>query len=901
MGYVYLALDTRLGRQVALKFLPPELTADPTYLHRFQQEARTASALNHPNILTIFDFAEISGQHMIVSEFVDGVTLQTALERRMIDQESGLDIVTQIASALVAAHAAGVIHRDLKPANVMIRPDGYVKVIDFGLAKLLERSHPRRAAEQMLTRPGVVLGTIGYLSPEQARSEDVDQRTDIWSLGVILYEVLTRQRPFGGRSDSHVLVSILDDPPRAVPDSIELPPGVAAIIDRALQKDPNQRYRSVRQMLADLESVPGSRVTRRATKSVVVRSAKGADARHQSEKELANPSGDAPNPATVLREFLRRRNRSFGPWMAGLIVVLLAAFSVWWWPLNGRWKVLSPHWFELGTPQRVTFAGDVSNATISPDGRQLAYVTGEPQSETLHLLDLSSHAERALPSAFDTHLGLSFSPDSKILYYVLRNRQQERGRLFEISVAEFASAPPGLVLEDLDGPIAISHDGSQFAFFRGRAEGDRSVQQILLGNQASFTNVKPVLSLTDTQIGPELAWSPNDNWLVARIYPRRLDQPTRAMVTLVTPGGRIARTFSPPSLRGVRSPVVLDGGNLILFSGVPQNAEQSHLIQLSVPAAQFHEVPSDILGFESLSVTADGKTLASLREDRRSSIWLAKAENLEAPTKLTPDSESISSLTWSDDGDLIYPSARSGNVNLVRLHPADLSMRNVASPEPYVEHQPAFAFGRDLVVYSSNRALGGDDFNLWSVSLRTENAKRLTSGSNYDEEPAVSPDGSWVFYTSWAANLRYVWKAPVEGGPPVQLSQTQAWAPAVSPDGKKVACFLKENSRGIEVGLLSAQDGAVLERFPQIPVRDRPARDQVEWSPDGTALDYIVNNKEFHGIQRQSLEGGSPRALVHLADAEIGAFAWSPDGRQLAYIRSREQRDVFLFPRDRSH
>ena len=872
MGYVYLALDTRLGRQVALKFLPPELTADPTYLHRFQQEARTASALNHPNILTIFDFAELSGQHMIVSEFVEGVTLQSALERKVIDQETGLDIVAQIASALVAAHAAGVIHRDLKPANVMIRPDGYVKVIDFGLAKLLERSHPRHAAEQMLTRPGVVLGTIGYLSPEQARSEDVDQRTDIWSLGVILYEVLTRQRPFGGRSDSHILVSILDDPPRAVPDSIELPPGVAAIIDRALQKDPSQRYRSARQLLDDLESVQGSRVSRRATKS-----------------------------ESVLRVFLRRRNRSPGPWIAGLIALLLAAFSVWWWPLNGRWKVLSPHWFELGTPQRVTFAGDVSNATISPDGRQLAYVTGEPQSETLHLLDLSSHAERALPSAFDTYLGLSFSPDSKTLYYVLRNRQQERGRLFETSVAEFATAPPGLVLEDLDGPIAISHDGSQFAFFRGRAEGDRSVQQILLGNQGSFTNVKPVLSLTDTQIGPELAWSPNNDWLVARIYPRRLNQPTRAMVTLVTPGGLTARTFSPPSLRGVRSPVVLDGGNLILFSGVPQNAEQSHLIQLSVPAAQFHEVPSDILGFESLSVTFDGKTLASLREDLRSSIWLANAENLDVPTKLTPDSESISSLNWSDDGDLIYPSARSGNVNLVRLHPADLSVRNVASPEPYVEHQPAFAFGRDLVVYSSNRALGGDDFNLWSVNLRTEKAKRLTSGSNYDEEPAVSPDGSWVFYTSWAANLRYVWKAPVEGGPPVQLSQTQAWAPAISPDGKKVACFLKENNRGIEVGLLSAQNGAVLERFPQIPIRDRPARDQVEWSPDGTALDYIVNNKEFHGIQRQSLDGGSARALVRLTDADIGAFAWSPDGRQLAYIRSREQRDVFLFPRDRSH
>src|SRR5450755_1322076 len=255
MGHVYLALDTRLGRHVALKFLPPELTAEPAFLRRFQQEARTASALNHPNILTIHEFPEIDGQHIIVSEFVDGVTLRSALDRNVIDLSKGLDIVAQVASALVAAHAAGVVHRDLKPTNIMIRPDGYVKVIDFGLAKLTERSARRRSQGNSWTQPGSVLGTVGYMSPEQARGDDLDERSDIWSLGVVLYEIVARHPPFEGHTDHHVIVSILDDPPRPIPDAQRLPSGLIPIITRALTKDRGQRYKAVSAMLADLQVV----------------------------------------------------------------------------------------------------------------------------------------------------------------------------------------------------------------------------------------------------------------------------------------------------------------------------------------------------------------------------------------------------------------------------------------------------------------------------------------------------------------------------------------------------------------------------------------------------------------------------------------------------------------------
>ncbi len=242
MGHVYLALDTRLGRHVALKFLSPELVADPAMLHHLEQEARTASALNHPNILTIYEIGASGQDHFIASEFVDGATLRNTLQRWEIDPGTAIDIATQIASALTAAHAAGIVHRDLKPGNMIIRPDGLVKVIDFGLAKRIKKP------EQELADPswtgGSLVGTVDYMSPEQARGDEVDHRTDLWSLGVLLYEMVAHRRPFEGDTESHVIVAILDQPVPALPGAKPDTAALAKIVRHALAKDPAKRYQT---------------------------------------------------------------------------------------------------------------------------------------------------------------------------------------------------------------------------------------------------------------------------------------------------------------------------------------------------------------------------------------------------------------------------------------------------------------------------------------------------------------------------------------------------------------------------------------------------------------------------------------------------------------------------------
>jgi serine/threonine protein kinase/tetratricopeptide (TPR) repeat protein len=263
MGEVYLARDERLGRKVALKFLPERLTADETQLSRFKTEARSASALNHPNILTVYEIGAEGNRQFIATEFIEGMTLRVSLARGRMNLHAALEIAVQVASALAAAHETGVVHRDIKPENIMLRPDGYAKVVDFGIAKLTEQrpasDHDEVGSTAVLqTRPGLVLGTGHYMSPEQTRGQKVDARSDIWSLGVVLYEMVVGIPPFLGETPSDCIASILTKelPPLSgvLPD---VPLNLEEILQKALRKDRDERYQTARELLGDLHTLKG--------------------------------------------------------------------------------------------------------------------------------------------------------------------------------------------------------------------------------------------------------------------------------------------------------------------------------------------------------------------------------------------------------------------------------------------------------------------------------------------------------------------------------------------------------------------------------------------------------------------------------------------------------------------
>ena len=261
MGEVYLAHDTRLNRNVALKVLPPRVVSNGEHLNRFKQEAQTASGLNHPNIITIHEIGSDGDTHYIATEFIEGETLRRRLKTMRFGIDETLKIGTQIAAALDAAHRSRIVHRDIKPENVMVRADGLVKVLDFGLAKLTEPDRadvdteaPTRA--QVNTQAGMILGTVAYMSPEQARGKTVDARTDVWSLGVVLYEMLTGEVPFAGETSSDMMAAILKSEP--APLDKDTPAELQRIIRKTLQKSADERYQTVKDLLIDLNSLKHS-------------------------------------------------------------------------------------------------------------------------------------------------------------------------------------------------------------------------------------------------------------------------------------------------------------------------------------------------------------------------------------------------------------------------------------------------------------------------------------------------------------------------------------------------------------------------------------------------------------------------------------------------------------------
>jgi eukaryotic-like serine/threonine-protein kinase len=861
MGHVYLALDTRLGRHVALKFLPHDLTDDAEFLQRFQQEARTTSSLNHPNIVTIYDFTEIDGESILVTEFIEGITLRTLLDRGTLPLEMAVQIAMETAAALGVAHAAGIVHRDLKPSNIMVRPDGYVKVIDFGLAKFAGWS--RRSGKDLTVR-GTVIGTVDYMSPEQASGEDVDQRSDVWSLGVILYELVTGNRPFQGQTESHVIVNILDRPPQPIPQSDSLPAGFAIVIERALVKDRAKRYQSAREMLSDLQQV----------------------------QRQAGFSADS-RPIVIVRPPSRK------PWfVAGaLLAILIGGWSLWWWGFSGRDRILGPDWFEFRRSRPVTFSGNVAQTSIAPNGKRLAYTTGFSGRQALHLVDLERGSDRALTDSVANYIGLTFSPDSRTLFYVIGD-DSEMGRLFARRVDNL-SEPGKMVLERVDGPVVFSPKGNQFAFLRVARESDRSTNEIWVASETNTANPKRIVSLAGTQITPQLAWMSRHNLIAAVEYPEQLNAPTRATVALFNANGGAVSTFVPNDIRSLFLPVALDGGALLVFSGTPQGAQQRHLVQFHVATGAFHETPTDVVGFDSLSATADSQTLASVRVDQRSSVftvdagWNASSGGAKASRRVSRDSEYIRQVTWTDDSALIFPSSRTGSVNLARLQNGG-SVESLSLPTDCVEAYPEVLPDRRLVVYSSNCAHGGDDFNLWTLDLKTGKKRQLTSGTSYDYQPDPSPDGNWIVYTSWSSNLASIWKVPVAGGIPLRLSALQGRMPYVSPDGQKIVCQIREPHQRWTVAILNMADGTVVNRFPELPANSGIP---VRWSPDGKALDYVKPGPGSLGIWRQPVSGGPPMQLSPPTEDPITYFEWNRNGSRLAYIVEHQQRDVVLFYR----
>ncbi len=863
MGHVYLGVDTRLDRQVALKFLPPELTSDQELLHRLQQEARTASALNHPNILTIYEICEWNGEYFIASEFVDGTTLRTQMERGAIDVGTAIDISSQVASALMAAHSAGVIHRDLKPSNIMIRPDGYVKVIDFGLAKHFAGQGPDPTGSSF-TRAGAVVGTIAYMSPEQARGDHVDQRTDLWSLGVILYEMIAHRRPFDGQTDSHVIVSILDHRVRPLPHGKSLPAGLAHLIDCALAKDPRKRYQTAGEMLADLQQV--SQASRLGSK---------------------------------IRPVVAGRRTAFPAKLAAaaLVIAVVLACAVWWWPMGGKERLLGPHWFRVESVRQLTFNGRTSLAALSPDGKYLAFVAGDPNGlATLYLkqVDSTTEAVKIGPKRI-TYAGLTFSADDEI--FVVQKDERQVGQLFAVPIVGDSSSR--ILVNDIDGPVSFSPNGDHFAFVRyvreHRAGRDQTDSVVFIASRDG-SEMRKLVSAENSTLAHRIAWSPKGDLIAAILYRDVAGGSDRPMLDLIDLNGR----QSLQNLPNWRLPGQLswtpDAKTLIL-TAVAQGDKDNHsqLMQVVAKSREARDITKDLAGYKSASMTVDGEQLAAVKLETKARLWISSTGDLTRGQSAPEEAQDHPTVSWYDGSHVMVNSQRSGFPN-VWLFDSDTQTRAGLTSERCVE-QGATSIPRsngtgNSVVFSSNR---GGRFHLWRFDPERNQYTQLTFGGNYEDTPSVTPDGRWVVYSSWISNDPHLRMVAADGGTSRQLRSESARDPQVSPDGKWIACSLLDpHTSKWEIAVFALDGSGAIRAIPeaQLPLR---------WAPEGNALTSVrTDSKGISNIWRIPLDGSAPRQLTHFDDETILNFAWSPKGDRLACVRATIGSDVALFSQRKS-
>ena len=856
MGDVYLATDLSLNRNVALKTLPAVFARDPNFVRRFRNEAQAAAGLNHPNVATIYAVEEINGRPLISMEYVEGKTLDSLIPDGGLDLATFIDWFTLVSDALAHAHERGVVHRDVKPGNIMITDRGVPKVLDFGLAQVNEK--PPDASDAGLTQPGQIIGTPSYMSPEQAEGKDVDGRSDIFSLGVVMYEALTGRRPFTGDSHAEIVSNLLKSPPPPITDlRPEVPPAIAALIQKCLNKSRRGRFQNMREVNAILS-------------------------------DLWATLSRGPGRSSSLRRLYREFSPSYSRWRwiaAAAVFVLISAVGARYYFLDS--KPTPAVTFADLTFRNLSQAGNVVYAHITPDGNSIVYNAIDPdekRSMWMRRVDDRNALELLPPANVAFWGGLTISDDGTQVYYITAEWSALHGTLYRMSTL---GGQPRKLVDRVNDLGSLSPDGRRLLYVRYGSEN-----QILTADSADGSDEQVHFSAPENVILRDPQFSSDGT----RLYFSRVENVGRnelwSLIEFTLSSGT-ERVVLTPRRERINEIVVLSQDRALVVNQEDPFSRLNQLYLVDPLTGTETRVTNDLNSYFGLSISRDNNAIVTARRTFTKDIWVGEPGNERSFRKITPEPAAHLHAEWAGPDTIVYD-AVDNNLPHIWSVRADGTDAQQLTPNDTADYGPVVSPDGRTIVFTSERS---GERKVWRMNIDGSSPVMISNIEGPAVDPRFLPDGRHVIFKSHGKQGESLVTVDLDG----QIAKEQPlfsdsyWR--FSPDGTRVAYALAEGDRRISRVAVRNVDAAEPELFLDIsPIH------VFDWTPDGRSL--IVRLREggsepFSTVWIHDLTTGDRRLFYSAMPDNVFDVAFSPDGKRIATVQGKLKTDAVMLTKIR--